>query len=140
MEDSTRTVVLVGALAGAGFLAYQYWYLPARQAERIREEQMRRALQAEMERRAREGSDPLAALGSAACQAVGMYYKVPPNLSAGICKQVGSAAADTVRMLPGYAKGAYTEVVKPVASEAVSIVKGAGGFVSDLAKSFTSIF
>jgi hypothetical protein len=140
MEDTGRAVVLVGALGGAAFLAYRYWYLPAKQQEEIAAARMRAAMRAEMERRAREGSDPLALLGKAACQAYGMYYKIPPQMSDGICKELGQGAADTIHMLPGYAKGFYTDVAKPVVNEAGSIVKGFTSGISTAAKGVTQVF
>lgn len=144
MEDTGRTVVLVGALGGAAFLAYRYWYLPAKQAEDLRAEQMRTAMLAEMQRRAQQGSDPLAMLGKVACQTYGAYYKIPPQVSDGICRELGKMGSETIRMLPGYAAGAYKDVVKPVANEAVGIVKGVtsglSSAVKDVTQVFTSIF
>ena len=137
--DAVRSVALLGALGVGGYLVYQHVYLPAREQE-LREQQMKLALQQEMARRAAQGQDPLAALGSAACQAVGMYYKIPPQLSAGICRQVGSAASDTVRMLPGYASDYVKDVISPVYKETKGMVTGVTSGISSAVKDVTHLF
>lgn len=93
---TVRTVALVGGVGLAGWLAYEYWYKPAK---------MRADIQAAMALRGAPGGNPLAVLGSAACQAYGAKYGIPPQGSIGICGELAGAAAQLVQQLPQLING-----------------------------------
>lgn len=91
-DDTLRMLAILGFVGVGGYLAYRYWYLPAKLQDDIR---------AAMAARGQPGGNPLAVLGGDVCAAYGASYGIPPQASMGICGQLGQAAAQVVQMLPG---------------------------------------
>ena len=140
-------VLAVAGLGAAAWAGYEFWYKP----EQARKAALAAAVQNYQASHGGSKSDALANIGAIACQGAGLSYGIPPQLSAGICAELGPLSASIVRGLPGIAtgavKGAYGEgktvvkdvyragrtVVKDVVSAPLNIAKNIG-------KAFTSFF
>lgn len=115
--DLVKLLAVGGALAGGGYIAYRYWYLPAKMRE-----DAQRFLQQNSYR-----PDAFASLGGVACQALGAKYGMPPQASAGICSEVGQAAAQLVREFPALVGGTLQSVGTGVGQIGIGVGTAVGG-------------
>lgn len=130
-------VVKVAAAAGLGYLVWRYVYLPYRMRQII----------AQQAAAAGMSSDAwLQKVGSAACQAVGVYYHIPPNASGGVCNSLATTAAQVAQGLPGILAGigqAAASSTLAAANVLPAVGTGVGGLVSGgvggVAKGMTSL-
>jgi len=132
-NDPAKMLLVVGALAGGGYLAYRYWYLPAK----MREDLQLAMLQAG----AQPNSNPLQVLGAGVCQAYGAKYGIPPGASVGICGELAGAAAQVIQQLPqlvgglGYGLGQGLNYIgQGVGGGLQAIGQGAGAGVYGLSQ------
>lgn len=124
--ESQKLVKLL-ALAGGAFVAYRYVYLPWKFQQLINQQA------------AAAGMDPnayIAKLGAAGCQALAMYYHIPPSASGGACGVVGSAVESAPSWLSSIGHSAATSTAE--AGQALGVAlpalgSGAGGLVSGVA-------
>lgn len=137
-DDPLRTLALIAGVGLAGYLGYRYLYLPA-----LQRQQMEDALRARMAAAGQPNGDPLQVLGMVGCQTLGAAYKIPPQLSAGYCRDFGEAVRNVVSNDVGflkdvahYGKDSVVTVVAPVYSAAKSVT----GVVGSAAKSATHLF
>lgn len=150
VDNESRRIGPIVPLVGiglAGWAAYEFWYKP----EQEKKAALARAAVQYQQRNGGSLNDALGQVGSMVCQGAGMSYGIPPQLSAGICAELGPLSAQLVRGAPkivtGTVKGVYTgtravtkdvykgvkTVVKDVLSAPVSIGK-------TIFKGFKSIF
>lgn len=119
-NNPMKLVLGLGIVAAAGYGYYRYWYLP----EKMREDL---ALAA-----ARSGMTPqnyLKTLGSAACQAYGTKFGLPPQASSGICNELAGAAVGVIQSLPQLVSG----VAQAAAGGVAALGAGVGSGVQSVA-------
>lgn len=89
-------VLGVAAVGGLGYVAYRYWYLPS---------QLERDLRLYAAQGGQSPQDAIAKLGAVGCQVMGAKYGLPPQASSGICSELGAAASQLAREIPGLVSG-----------------------------------
>jgi len=127
--DIAKLLIVGGTLAGGGYLAYRYWYLPTKMRE-----DASRYLQQQGYR-----PDAFAALGGIACQALGAKYGMPPQASQGICGEVGAAASQLIREFPQLVGGTMQAVGTGIGSVGMGFGQGYSAFGQGLGRGVAGV-
>lgn len=103
----TRKLFMLGALVAGAYGGYRFLYLPYK---------FRQQLAAQAAARGLTPHDYLQGLGALGCQALGVSYGIPPQITGGVCNEMGGVAAALVRGLPGAIGGVGAGVGSAIGS------------------------
>lgn len=144
MSDAIDTVVKVGVVAGAAYLAYEHLYLPWK----VENDLKRQADWLQRQNPALPRKDALQLAAEQACQLYALGAGgIPPQLSQQACGLVGGIANGLIRNAPAIvaplAKAQVAVLTLPVKVATTVLKETAKPFVSagkDVAKFFSKLF